>query len=117
MNWRTAEKRKKADTVEGRLFQGLNRLEQIRKTEKVFVSYADTWTIETKDPAVLCMGRYCEGEKMIGLFNFSESNRRVWFTETDGEYMELLSGEYMKQGEVIVPAYGFYYLKRTDKAK
>lgn len=117
MNWGLAEKRKKADTVEGRLFQGLRRLEQIRKAEKVFVAYADTWTVDTKDSAVLCMGRYWEGEKMIGLFNFSESDRNVWMKETDGEYVDLFSGERVKQGEVTIPAYGFSYWKRVDKAE
>ena len=75
MNWKLAENRKDPDTVEGKMFQGLARLEQIRRSEKVFMTEADTWTIETWDDAVLCIGRYFEGEKLIGLFNFSEYDR------------------------------------------
>ena len=72
MNWDLAENRKDPETVEGKIFQGLERLEQIRKTEKVFVSNADAWTVDTGDRSVLCIGRYLDGEKIIGLFNFSE---------------------------------------------
>ena len=88
--------------------------EQIRKTEKVFVSNADTWTIETGDPAVLCIGRLFDGEKLIGLFNFSEYDKTAWINEDDGGYVELISGNDMKPVEVHMPPYGFYYLKKKE---
>ena len=112
MNWELAENRSDSETVEGKVFQALGRLEKIRKSEKVFMADADTWTIDTWDQAVLCMGRCYEGEKIIGLFNFSESNRIAWINETDGDYVDLISGEEMKPIGVSVPAYGFYYLKK-----
>lgn len=112
MNWDLAANIQNTDTVEGRIFQGLNRLERIRKTEKVFVSNADTWTIETWEPSVLCIGRYFDGEKIIGLFNFSEHDKTAWINETDGDYEELLSGNTMKPIGVNIPAYGFYYMKK-----
>lgn len=112
MNWELAGNISDPDTVEGKLFHRLGQLEQIRKTEKVFVSNADTWTIETWDPSVLCIGRYFEGEKLIGLFNFSEFDKTAWINETDGDYVELITGAEMKPIGVNIPAYGFYYLKK-----
>ncbi len=112
MDWKLAENIQDADTVQGKIFQGLNQLEQIRKTEKVFVSSADAWTIETNDQAVLCIGRYFEGEKLIGLFNFSEYDKTAQIRENDGEYVELISGNKAKLNDVNVPAYGFYYFKK-----
>ena len=112
MNWKLAALVKDTDTVEGKIFQGLKRLEQIRKSEKVFVSNADTWTIETWDPSVLCIGRYFDGDKVIGLFNFSEYDKTAWIDENDGDYTELISGNEMKPVEVHMPAYGFYYMKK-----
>ena len=112
MNWKLAENIQDTDTVEGKIFRGLNRLEQIRKAEKAFVSNADTWTIETWDPSVLCIGRYFEGDKIIGLFNFSEHDKTAWINETDGDYAELISGNVMKPVGVNIPAYGFYYMKK-----
>ena len=112
MNWKLAENASDPDTVEGKLFGQLGQLEQIRKREKVFVSNADTWTIDTWDNSVLCIGRYYQGEKMIGLFNFSEYDKTAWINETDGDYTELISERVMKARGVDIPAYGFYYLKR-----
>ncbi len=112
MNWTLAENISKPDTVEAKIFHGLEQLEKIRKEEKVFMSTADTWTIETWDPSVLCIGRYLEGEKVIGLFNFSEFDKTAWINETDGDYVDLVSGEKRKAAGVDIPAYGFYYLKK-----
>ncbi len=114
MNWELAERSADKDTTEGKISGWLGRLEQIRKREKAFVSGADTWTVDTWDPSVLCIGRYFEGEKILGLFNFSESDRTAWINETDGEYVDLISGEERMAGAVDIPAYGFFYLKKKS---
>lgn len=111
--WENAEKIENLATVEGRIFSALDKLETIRKTEKAFVSNADTWTIETYEKELLCIGRYYEGDKIIGIFNFSEHDKTAWINEDDGEYEELLTGRKMKACGVDIPAYGFYYLKKT----
>ncbi len=112
MNWEKAGCRHDKVSVESRIFEGLDRLEKIRKTEKAFVAGADTWTIDTWDKSILCIGRYFEGEKIIGLFNFSEYVRIAWINETDGDYVDLLSGEIIKPIGLTIPANGFYYLKK-----
>ena len=111
MNWTLAKNVSDPDTVEGKLFARLNQLVEIRKQEKAFVSNADTWTIETGDAAVLCIGRYYDGEKIIGLFNFSEFEKRARISQRDDLYEDLISGQKMKLQEVTVPAYGFYYFR------
>ncbi|MDE6386517.1 MAG: amylosucrase [Lachnospiraceae bacterium] len=113
MDWKLAENIQDTNTVQGRIFQGLKQLEQIRKAEKVFVSEADAWTVETNDRAVLCIGRYYDGEKMIGVFNFSEYDKTVRIEENSAKYTELLSGKTTKLDEVNIPAYGFYYFKEV----
>ena len=113
MNWKQVENISKPDTVEAKIFHGLERLEKIRKEEKVIMYTADTWTIETWDSSVLCIGRYLDGEKIIGLFNFSEFDKTAWINETDGDYVDLVSGEKRKAAGVDIPGYGFYYLKKV----
>lgn len=115
MNWKLADNISKPDTVENKIFTALGQLEKIRKEEKVFVSYADTWTIETWDSSVLCIGRYFDGEKIIGLFNFSEYDKTAWINETDGDYIDLISGREIRPVGVDIPAYGFYYLKQITE--
>ena len=59
-----------------------------------------------------CIGRYHDGEKLIGLFNFSEHDKTAWIDENDGDYTELISGKEMKPVKVPIPAYGYYYMKK-----
>ncbi len=112
MRWELAARADNPDTVEGKIFGRLKRLEEIRKQEKVFVSYADAWTIETWDPSLLCIARQFEGEKIVGIFNFSEFDKTAWINERDGMYEDMISGGEMEAAGVNIPAYGFYYLKR-----
>ena len=114
MRWDLAENIEDDNTVEARVFKGLDALEKLRKREKAFMSNADTWTIDTWDESVLCIGRYYDGDKIIGLFNFNEYDHMAWINETDGEYVDLISGERMQPVGVKVPGYGFYYLKKAD---
>ena len=115
MRWELSENRFRKDTVEGKIFQALKKLEQIRKSKKPFVSYADTWTDETNDSSVLCIGRYLEGEKIIGLFNFSEFDKTVHFEEDNGVYTDLMTQKKRTLDEVNLPGYGFFYLEKEIK--
>ncbi len=112
MNWTLAANVSDPDTVEGKLFGQLSRLEQIREKEKAFVSNADMWTMDTGDIAVLCIGRYYEGDKVVGMFNFSECDRTVCIPADGEEYADMISGQEIKTTAIYIPAYGFYYLKR-----
>ena len=73
--WHLAEQVDDETGVAGQIFNQLGRLENIRKSEKAFVCQADTWTIDTFDSSVLCIGRHYEGEKILGIFNFSEYDK------------------------------------------
>ena len=112
MRWDLAENITDPETVEGKMFQRLNQLEEIRKSERVFVTNANVWTVETWEQGVLCIGRYFEGEKLFGLFNFSEYDKIAWINEIDGNYVDLISGEAIQPAGVHIPPFGFYYLKR-----
>ncbi|MCI8292232.1 MAG: amylosucrase [Hespellia sp.] len=114
MNWELAKLASDKTTVQGKLFQHLSQLEQIRRKEKVFISTADTWTIDTWDSSILCIARAYKDEKILGLFNFSEFDKTAWINETDGTYVDLLSGNKREAAGVDIPAYGFYYLKRIE---
>lgn len=111
MNWKQAENVNIQNTVERAMFEGLNRLENIRKTEKAFVSEADVWTIDVKDASVLGIGRYFQGEKLLGLFNFSKSEKTVSL-EPRETYRELISQTEPDTAAIQLPAYGFVYLKK-----
>ena len=115
MNWNNAKKSTDSHSVEGRIYGCLQTLEKLRKSHPAFVSYADVWTLPTYEQGVLCMGRYHDGEKILGIFNFSEHDKTARINETDGEYVDLVTGKRMFAKEVDVPGYGFYWLRLDDK--
>ena len=111
MNWKLAEKIDETGSVAEQIFNRLGYLETIRKSEKVFVTQADTRTLETGERSVLCIERCYEGEKLVGLFNFSEYDKTVQVDGLSGKFRDMISGESMEVFQITVPAYGFYYLK------
>ena len=111
-DWEAAKKIHDAGSYQQKVFDALGVLERIRSNEKAFVEDADTWTLDTWEKEVLAIGRYFDGDKIIGLFNFSERDHTAWINETDGDYQDLISGEIMKAQGVDVPAYGFVWLKK-----
>lgn len=111
-NWDLKKNIHKEGTVEYKIFSALAQLEHLRQTEKVFMSDADTWTVETYENNVLCMGRYKDGEKVFGIFNFSPFDRTAWINEDDGLYQDMITCRTMKASAVNVPGFGFYYLKK-----
>ncbi len=115
MTWQLVEKIVDERSVEGRIFRQLGRLERIRKSEKIFMTDADAWTFETGENSVLGIGRYYEGKTLLGLFNFSEYDKTIELSEKEESYIELFSGKTVKAGQIEIPAYGFYYLKKCEK--
>ena len=102
----------KTNSIRGRLFNELCKLESLRQNERVFNFYADKWTLDTWDEGTLAMGRYFEGQKVIAVFNFTEYDRVAWVNENDGEYEDMITGQRMDASGINVPAYGFYLLKK-----
>ena len=91
------------------MFQSLRALERLRAEHRVFDGAADTWIVDTHDDGVLGIGRYHKGEKLVGLFNFAESEKRICVNEL-GEYHDLLSGEAVDKFAVTLPAGGFVWM-------
>ncbi|MCQ2507449.1 MAG: alpha-amylase family glycosyl hydrolase [Dorea sp.] len=112
MRWDLAENIEVPGTVEEKMFHGLDKLEKMRKAEKVFMSNADMWTVETYTPSVLCIGRYYDGDKVLGIFNFSEFDQTAWLNIQDEIYEDMFTGEMKSVKAVDIPAYGFYWLKK-----
>ena len=109
MDWDAAEKRHDPDTVEGSLFTTLGFLEKLRSAHRVFEAGADAWLLLTGDDGVLGIGRYCRGEKLAAYFNFSEGERWVP-VNTPGTFSDLLTGEAVDHGGVLLPPGGFAWL-------
>ena len=108
-DWNDAELRNNKDTRQGRIYQTLRWMEEIRATHRVFNANADVWTIETWNNSVLGIGRYYEGEKLLAFFNFSANDETAWIEE-DEEYTNLSTNARWKAFHVGIEAHGFVWL-------
>ena len=109
MNWEAAKLRKDPDTPEGKVFLALRRLEQLRNAHRVFDSRADVWLLNTRDNAVLGIGRYYQGEKLLALVNFAETARTVSLDEL-GEYRDLMTDQAVDKHQLVLEPGGFLWL-------
>ena len=107
--WDEAKKRRSTKSRQGRIFKALRKLEKLRDKYPVFLSGADTWIVEPWNDHILGIGRYFEGEKLIALFNFSETDQIAWINESE-EYKDLLTGKKREAKAVELPGHGFAWL-------
>ena len=108
--WELADKRKDLSTVQGKLFQMLNRLEQIRRQENVFSQEAEVYTYDVHNDSILGILREYKGERFIALFNFSEREQTAWMQE-EGIFRDLINGEITEMKDPVLKGYGFVWVK------
>ena len=106
MLWAQAEKIDDPAAAEAKIFHGLHKLERLRKTHRAFSAQADFWTFDTGSDRVLGLGRWLDGEKLIGLFNFGDESHTVSLTET---CRDLVTGSAVDR-TLELPAQGFFWL-------
>lgn len=73
--------------------------------------------IASGDDGLLAISRYAKGQKIIGVFNFTEWEKTVTFPYDPEEFTDMLTREACLLQELSVPAYGFYYLEQWNGEK
>ncbi len=114
--WELADKRKDLSTVQGQLFQMLNRLEQIRRQENVFSQEAEVYTYDVHNDSILGILREYKGERFIALFNFSESEQTAWMQE-EGIFRNLVNGEIVEVKDPVLKMHRLRYSCRIHQPK
>lgn len=108
MPWDLAEKAGEPGSAEGQIFAGLDQLENLRREKKAFAAHADFWTWDTGSDRVLGLGRWLEGQLLLGLFNFGDEGCTV---KLDDVYADMLTGE-LRSYAVELPGRGFAWLEQ-----
>ena len=114
MDWALAEQRTDERTVPGQLFLAIQRMEALRAKYPVFDGGADTWLLDTGNDAVLGIGRYCRGQKLLCVFNFSREEQIAWLKEME-DYVDLMTGEPQDARVLTLPAGGYVWLLHEYK--
>lgn len=114
LRWDLAKHADDPSTPEGRIFFGLKALGELRRSSLAFSASADVWTLDTGDDGVLAIGRYFDGHKVIGVFNFTEWEKSITLPHDQGEFMDMLTGTPHILQDLAVPPCGFYYLEQVQ---
>lgn len=109
--WDLVKQRKNEKHVQGKLFLTLRTLEEIRAEEKVFDSDAEIYTYDVYNDAVLCIIRIKDGERFLGIFNFSADEQTARMQE-EGTFTDLLTGEQLELRDPVLQPHGFCWVKR-----
>ena len=77
---------------------------------------ADCYTVDVNHNAVLAIGREYEGEKMLGIFNFSGADVTIDLGGSADSYADMIIGQELKSEgeatELTVKGNSFFWLKR-----
>ncbi|MAS37209.1 MAG: amylosucrase [Anaerolineaceae bacterium] len=115
-DWARADKRHDASTLEGRVFQPLQRLIQIRKSNPVFAGNR-TLFFDTGNAHVL---GYVHNRQLLALANFSDFEQTVSravldvYWPTAGGAVDLVTGTALAAGDVRLQPYQFVWLVAGD---
>ena len=110
-DWEKEKLRGEPATCQGRLFTALRKLETIRASERVFRADAKMSTFDTGSNCVLGVCRELDGERFLGLYNFSENLISVFLGNTLKK--DLVTKQTVSTKTINLPAYGFFWSKET----
>lgn len=113
LQWRLVENIDDPTTVQGRLFPRLMRLQDVRRKEAAFHASAEFGVLETGNGAVLGLFRSYGGDRLVGVFNFSDAEQVVRLPEAADGYRDLI-GKTAAGSSLVVAGHGFYWLKTMD---
>lgn len=84
---------------------------KLRKLFHAFDSDADVWTVSTDNDHVIGIGRYKEGQKLYGLYNFS-AEEQIFSLHDPGTYVNLVSGKTSTVNSLVrLQPYAFAWLQ------
>jgi amylosucrase len=114
--WDLAEHRNDPETLTGRIFEGITRLINIRRENQIFHSDANMYPVNLGDDRVLGVVREYKGQKMLGIYNFSEHRCRTEIETADWNDMTEPEREYIPgegpKSEYWIEPYGFRWFIR-----
>ncbi len=114
MDWDKAALRKKKRSPEGRLYEGIRTMHEVRTASPVFSADAECTLIETRSDRVLGMKRTSGNENLTALFNFGKETETV-ILQIPGEYTDLMTGRKKEMKKVRLAPGDFMWLLHTEE--
>lgn len=115
-NWGNAALRTTPGTVQYEIWEGLKRMETLRKEEPCFGKEAEVSTWDTLTPKVFAIRRTIPGRELVCLSNFSGDFQRAHLPSLTGEYEDLFTGEKLSPSGVALAPYQYRWMgKNTEE--
>ena len=119
INWEIMERRHDPDTIEGRIFMGLQNLIAVRKRTPAF-SGNRLRSINTENAHVLGFLRQNGTDQVLVLANFSEREQRIAANQLrlyglSYRFRELITGQVFELQDLVLDSYGFSCLEGIDQ--
>ena len=111
LDWAAASRRHDEETVEGRLFNAIHRLETLRAEHSVFGGDARVTLLPMARPGILGIRRLGGGEDLVALFNFGEETETVRAEACIG-HVNLLTGEPLAGDAIELSAGDFVWMMK-----
>lgn len=113
-NWENAELRKQPGTLQERVWDGLAKIEDIRRTEYCFSPESSVSTWDTHTNAVLAIVRRCGPETMACLFNYSGKDQTVTMDAMEGTFTDLISGNSVTPSHLTMAPWQYMFCRKKD---
>ena len=111
-NWKNAERRAEEGTVQYGVWEGLKRLEKLRRENPCFGSNAYVTTWDTGCMPVFAIRRTLGDQELVCLANFSEWEQWSCLPTLFGEYEDIFTGEPVDLQQVHLGAYQYRWCVR-----
>ena len=110
-NWDAASHRHDPSTVQGQIFEGLQKMKTLRSQHDAFNTDARVYTMDTGDNGVLCLVREYGGERLYCVYNFTNYVKDLAMPAFTGKEEDLFTGVHAGQGKLLLPEYGYMWLR------
>ena len=107
-SWERAALRADEESVPGKVFSALRKLENIRAAHPVFRADAAVASVDTGIDGVLGVRRSGGREELLALFNFTDAPQELWLDAKGRK--DLLTGATAKEDLILLPSRGFVWL-------
>lgn len=103
------------DGYENAIFDGILKLDEVRKNEKCFDAEAKVTTWYSHSDSVFAIRRSIEEKDMLCVMNFADRKENVFFEYFVGEYKDLFTGKVVTPGlGFTLDAYEYMYLVKNN---
>lgn len=103
------------DGYENAIFDGILKLDEVRKNEKCFDAEAKVTTWYSHSDSVFAIRRSIEDKDMLCVMNFADRKENVSFEYFVGEYKDLFTGKVVTPGlGFTLDAYEYMYLVKNN---